>query len=44
MTIELFQGSPEALQIRLAAIVGGGGTINQTMLTHAKSVYLIMWT
>ena len=43
MTVELFQGTPEALQIRLAAIIAGAGTINTVMLTHAKSVYLIMW-
>lgn len=44
MTIEEFAGTPTALQVRLAAIVGGGSTINDVIVTHQAGVYLIMYT
>ena len=44
MTSELFEGSPDQLQARLTAIIGGGATINQVMLTHVKGKYIILYT
>ena len=44
MTVEYFSGSPEALQVRLAAIIVGAGTINEVIVTHRKAVYIILWT
>jgi len=44
MTVEKFEGNPDALIVRLQAIIGGGGTINDVLLSHNRGVYIIMWT
>lgn len=43
MTIELFEGTPLALQVRLTAIAGAS-TINFVLLTHVKGSYIIAFT
>lgn len=44
MTVEIFEGTPTALQVRIAAIIAGAGTINDVIPTHNRGVYLILWT
>ena len=44
MTTELFEGTPEALKARLDALIGGGSTINNVLVTHQKGKYIIMYT
>lgn len=44
MTIEIFTGTPEALQVRLAAIVAMPATINDVITTHNRGTYIILWT
>lgn len=44
MTAELFEGTPENLRLRIAAIIGAAGAINSVIPTHQKGKYLILWT
>lgn len=43
MTIEIFEGRPEALKARLE-VIAGGSTINLVLATHQAGVYIIMYT
>jgi len=45
MTVEIFLGNPEALLVKLAAIIAAGpSVINQVVTTHQKGKYIILWT
>lgn len=43
MTTELFDGTPEALKVRLDALIGGASTIN-IVLKVTGGRWLIMYT
>ena len=42
MTTELFEGSPENLQIRIDAILAGPATSVDVVVTHQKGKYLLL--
>jgi hypothetical protein len=45
MTTELFQGNPQALKVRLDALITASSpTILQVIATSEKSWYLIIWS
>jgi len=43
MTVELFEGKPEALAARLA-VLAAASTVNFVFVTHQKGKYIIMYT
>lgn len=44
MTVELFEGTPEALEARLTAIIANPNVINFVIPTHQKGKYIILYT
>lgn len=44
MTTEVFTGNPDALAVRIAAIIAAAGAINFVIKTHEKGKYIILWT
>ena len=44
MTVELFEGKPEALEARLTALIGGGSVINFIFQTSSRAKYIILYT
>lgn len=44
MTVELFQGTPEALQARLEALIALPKTIDKVIATTEKGRYIIMYS
>jgi len=44
MTVEIFSGKPEALKVRLDALIAGASVINSVSLSHEKGKYIILYT